>query len=176
MLEELKEITVGSMLTIDNTDVLELTDTEDFTVVSVKAYSQDEGDIAMINMENYYLIAHTLNGEPRYYVAERISSGRAEDLEDDGFRMVIKDDSMPNKLYYGRKDREIAYRAKNGPVYSMNIERHDGTSEDEPSDVAVCEYRGKTKVKLLSFILLERLDDRYAVYQGLQISESNILL
>lgn len=176
MLEELKEIAVGEMLTVDNEDVLEFTTAEDFTVVNVKAYSQDEGEVAIVDLDGYYLIAHTLDGEPRYYVTELAASGEADDLEEGGFRLALKDDSMPKKLYSGRNDREIPYKAKYGPVYGLNVERDDNPPDDDPGDIAVCEYRGKTKVKQLTTVFLERLDDHYNVYLGFQISEGSILL
>lgn len=176
MLEELKEIAVGEMLTIDNPDVLELTGTEDFTVVCVKSYTQDEGDVLIIDLDLYYLVAHTLLGEPRYYLVERTSSGTPDNLEDDGFRLILRGEAMPRKLYSGRNDHEITYIAKHGPVYGMNVERDDSPPEIEPGDISICGYRGKTKIKLMSVILLERLDDCYTLYQGFQISEANILL
>jgi hypothetical protein len=176
MLEELKEIAVGDMLTIDNADVLEMTDAEDFTVLGVKVYTQDEGDVIIIDLETHCLIAHTLGGEPRYYVVEKAASGSPDELEDDGFRLVLKDDSMPSKFYSGRNGGEILYKAKHGPVYGMNVERDDVPPEEEASEIAVCEYRGKTKSKPLSVVMLERLDEHYALYQGLQISEASIIL
>lgn len=176
MLEELKEIAVGDMLTIDNADVLEMTNAEDFTVLGVKSYTQDEGDVIMIDLESHFLVAHTLDGEPRYYVVEQASAGSPEDLEDDGFRLALKDESMPRKLYSGRNDREIPYKAKHGPVYGLNVERDDNPPDEEAGDIAVCEYRGKTKAKPLSVIFLERLDEHYTLYLGLQIGEANILL
>lgn len=176
MLEELKEIEVGEMLTVDHADVLEFTGGDDFTVASVKAYTQDEGDVAVIDLDGFHLIAHTLDGEPRYYVTELAASGEVNDLEDDGFRLVLKDDSMPKKLYSGRNDREIPYKAKYGPVYGMNVERDDNPPEEEADDIAVCEYRSKAKTKPLSVVFLERLDAHYNLYRGFQIGEASILL
>lgn len=176
MIEDLKEINVGDMITIDNEDVLELTNIEDFTILNVKSYTQEEGDVIIINLESHFLIAHTLNGEPKYCFLEKVANGSLSTIEDDGFRIIVKDESMPNKLYYGRNDREIAYRAKHDPVYGMNIERDDDPTDEEAGEISICEYRGKTKIKSLSVIMLERLDDQYIIYQGLQISEANILL
>ncbi len=176
MLEELKEITINDMLTIDNEDVLEFTETEDFTIAGVKSYSQDEGDMVIIDLESHFLIAHTLNDEPRYYIVEQAACGSPDDLEDGGFRLIIKNEMMPRKLYSGRNDREIIYFAKYEPIYGMNVERDDSSLDESAGEVSICEYKGRTKIKSLSVILLERLGEKYKLYQGLQISEASILL
>ena len=175
MLEELKEIAQGEMLTIDNNEVKEFTGQDDFTVVGVKTYTQEEGDVLVADLDGYYLIAHTLDGEPRYYVTENAAAGDADSLEDDGFRLVQKDDAMPKKLYAGRNDREVPYKAKYGPVYGLSVERDDMPGDDA-GEIAFCEYRGKTKVRQASVVLLERTDGRYTLYQGFQIGESSVVL
>jgi len=174
MFEALKELTAGEMLTIDDGDVHEFTDAEDFNVVGVKVYSQDEGEIAFLDLDGFFLVAHTFDGDPRYYVYELNANGDEDELEDEGFRLIVKDEPLPRKLYAGRNDREIPYKATIGPVYELNVDRDDSTEADDAGHVAVCEYRGKTRQ--MTHILIEMLDATFNVYQGFQIAEDSIVL
>jgi len=174
MLEELKELVPGEMLTIDDPDVREFTENEDFNVLGVKIYSQDEGEILFLDLDGYYLVCHTFDGDPRYYIYELNADGDEDDLSDDGFRLVLKDDPLPHKMYAGRNDREVLYKATIGPVYELNVDREDGPEESEGGEIAVCEYRSKSKHH--SHALIELLDTTFRVYQGFQISKNSIVL
>jgi hypothetical protein len=172
--ETLKELAAGDMLTIDDDDAREFTEAEDYEVVAVKLYSQDEGELLLIDLNRFYLAAHSFDGEPRYYLCELNASGDEDELEDDGYRLVLRDDPMPRKLYAGRNDREIPYQATIGPIYNLNVDRDDAPPEEEAGEIAACEYRGKTKN--MTHILIEKLDAIFNVYQGFQISEGNIVI
>jgi hypothetical protein len=176
MFETIKELADGEMLTIDSPDVRDFTDAEDFEVAGVRSYSQDEGEIVFVDLNGFYLVAHTFAGEPRYYVYELTASGEADQVEDDGFRLASKSDSMPAKVYAGRTGSGVKYKATIGPVYGLNVDRDDAGVTDEAGEIAVCEYRGKTKIRPLGAILIERLDDHLSLYRGLSIAEGSIVL
>lgn len=174
MIEALKELTQNDMLTIDAPEVKEFAEAEDFTVQSVKIYSQDEGEIVFLDLDGIHLVAHDFGGDPKYFVYELASTGTDEDMEDEGMSPVFKDNEpLPRKIWVGRNDREIGYRPKIGPVYELNVDRNDSPPDDEPSEIAVCEYRGKGE---MTHILIEMLDTTLNVYQGFQVRESSILL
>ncbi len=169
MFDVLKDLSPGDAFTIDDPKVFDFTQSEDFEVVEKKLYTGDEGDLLIIDTDGYYLVAHTLAGDPRYYIYEMNLSGTISELEDDGVS-VLNDDGEFRERFSIKGQKPTPLTAVIGPIYGLNLE----DTEVECTEAACCEYRAKSKHYPVT--LFEKCDTHFNVYQGFRISENSIVI
>lgn len=176
MFEELKEIPIGSMLSIDDPEAIQFTEYEDYRVIGVEVYSHEEsGELVILDLDGFYLIVHTFQGSPRYHLYELSSSGYEEDLNKDGFRLVFREENMPKFIIVGRNTKENAYKNLTGSISGLILERNENnSSESDHNDITISEYRGKSKT--MTHIFLQKNDDNFTLFQGIKIDKGTIIL
>lgn len=168
---ELKELLVGDQLSIDDKNVHALTHQEDFSIQSITIYSQEEGEVVIVTIaDDTYLISHTLNGDPRYYVYELTYHGEIEEIEEEGIKVLDNDDQFKRRTKIKLGTDVILCKAIHDPLYEVNIE----SGQDPDSSISVCEY--KTSCKNYPFMFVETIDDFINVYQGIRIQQTSIVI
>jgi hypothetical protein len=168
--ETIKDLRTGDQLTIDDDEARQFTHQEDYEVSGVRILSQDEGEVVYVHLGGVAtLVAHTLGGDPRFYLYEHNFHGPVEDMENEG--MIILDDDndfrQRGKLKTGT-NKSITLRCGHGPVYDL-------TNDNDCDDVvSVCEYRSSCKV--YPFMLVEVASDTVSVFQGIRIAHTSLVV
>jgi hypothetical protein len=181
MFESLKELSVKDSITIDDSKVKEFTEAEDYDIVNIKTYSCEEGEIVILELDNnYFMIAHTLSGDPRYYIYELNLSGTCEDLEDDGMSILNREGELKSRIAMrvniGIRNRiNLTLIATYGPIYGLTMDRNDQSPDDDFVELNFCEYKGRSKKHYRS-TAVEQCDNIFNVYQGFRFSEKSIVL
>lgn len=166
MFETLKELSKKDRFSIDDKNVISMCGEEDFTVHETRLYTQDEGELLIIDVNDYYLIAHNFGGDSRYYFYEINESGTIEDLEELGFRL-LDDDNEYKERFKIKATKPILCKIHYGPIYNLSQDGNDG-------EINFCEYR--TSNKQFPVLAMEENEDIITLYQGIRISESNIVI
>lgn len=168
---QLKELQIGDQLSIDDKSVHALTHQEDFTIQSLTIYAQEEGEVIIAAIaDDTYLISHTLNGDPRYYIYELTYHGLIEDVEEEGIKVLDNDNQFKPRTKIKLGTEIIACKSINDPLYDVTIE----IGQDADSAISVCEY--KTSCKNYPFMFAEAIDDLINIYQGIRIPSTSIVI
>lgn len=173
MYDHLKELGAGDKFSVDHPAARTLTSQDDYEVRNVRLYTQEEGELLVLELEDHILIAHTLCGDPRYYVYEECVHGSIGDLDEEGVSPLDTGNEFRQRMKVRVGGKVVAAKAVCGPVYEMVVERND-TSGEDPFEVACCEFR--TNSKQHPFLLVVRQDDRLEVYQGVRVPEDALVL
>lgn len=170
MFESLKKITPATPLTLDDERANALTQKKDFESGRTRVYGQDEGEIVLIDLDEFCLVAHTFCGDPRYYVVEEGASGSLRSIETAGFPLLAGENDFRERSRLRLGGKVVGCKSHCGPVYGLTP---DCGTDSPPYEVAVCEYLTGSKQYPYMFALKE--DGGYTVYQGVRIPESGIV-
>lgn len=172
MYDDIKELRSGTKISVDHPGVFALTQQEDFEVRGVRVFAQDDGEVVMVEMDDFYLVAHTLTGDPRYYVYEEYATGTASAMDEEGLHPLDGEGEFRPRMRVKAGGKAVPCKAVNGPVYGLAVERDDRGGDAQ--DVSCCEYR--TGWKQHPMLLMMREDDQLAAYRGLRVPEDSIVL
>lgn len=171
MYDDIKELRSGNKISVDHPGVFALTQQEDFEVRGVRVFSQDDGEIVMVELDEFHLVAHTLTGDPRYYMYEEYASGTAAALDEEGLH-PLDGEEFRARMRVKAGGKAVQCKAVNGPVYGLAVDRDDRGGDAQ--EVGCCEYR--TSWKHHPLLLVVREDDRLVAYRGLRVPEDSIVL
>lgn len=147
MLEKIKSLALGDMITIDDPNIL--TEQEDYSVENIYHYQSDDSEFIIIDTDNYQsIIIHTLDSETRYFICEC-----CEDIESEDEAVTII-----------KGEDEVLYILFNENILS---------NQDE--EIEILEFKSESEV--FPFLFLGCLEDeiKYA-YQAVEIPEDNIII
>lgn len=171
MYAALKDLTIGDQLSIDDKSVFGLTRQEDFEVMSSTLYSQEEGEVLIMEIsDDFFLIAHTLNGDPRYYIYELNYDGSIEDVEEEGIRLLDSSNEFKARTKIKVGTKSITCKTLFDPVYDLIVESD--SSIDQPVSLACY----KTSSKTYPYLFAEVIGDFMSVYQGIRIQQTTIVI
>jgi hypothetical protein len=173
MIDELKEIEDGSLITFDNEEISALT-SDPIAVSSVKICNSEDNEIVIVGMEmdEYCLVAHNFDTDPRYFFYQTFDAGSAEELENDGYYFLTEEQDFRNKIVCRDDTRGHVYKhSEIGAVYEMVV----ATDDDDEEIISVCEYTSNTH-EMTHMLVIKREDDDLIILQGFEISEDDFQL
>ena len=154
MIENLKNLQPGDMITIDDDAARVLTSNDDFTIKKIQCHACDGEDIIIVCLDGYSLVGSTLSGNILFAICEQYDEGDGYfDKENGCFLETIN-------LLGG--EGSISYRATTEGVYSE--------SEYVPS---FCEYEADD---YFNFILAEKTSSSILIRRGFTIPEHSIVI
>jgi hypothetical protein len=140
------------MLTVDDDAIFSFTGSKDLTITA-KWHGYYEGNyIVFVELDTYYLIAHNLDGEPKYAVCE---------LYDVGPEYLDSETEFLEKIKLRGGDSSVVY------------EQTTTTLSDDDNSPSLSEYITDDD---FDYMLVTKQEDVINVYRGITISESNIIL
>lgn len=174
MIEEIKELNPDDTITIEDESVEEFTGQTTFTVSEVRIYSNDDCEIVLVGLDEFYLIIHSVENNPRYFMYELQESGTVEDLIEEGYNYINDDDDFRKKIVIREEGKTNIFKhSELGAIYDLNVDRDD-EAEQEPYSVSICEYISNNAY--MPNIFIERVDDDANIFTGFEIEEDVIEL
>lgn len=148
MIDSIKNLNEGDMISLDSAKIRNFTNQEDFSVNETNVYELDAGELVMVKLDNHFLAAHDLSGYVRYFLYE------LHDVE-----RQLRKCGRQIKLDFG--NRRIAY-TKN--------EEYQTTDHTE---TMIYEYTSKSYCNAL---LVKVCDEEAEIYRGFEINEKDIVI
>lgn len=156
MIEELKGLAAGDLITIDDDRVTAQADSKDHEVTAVRTYSHENGEYVHVELDGFGLAAHSLAGDPRYYFVE----------EHGGDVGGLDGGELPEKVTLTLNAKRLRYLiAAEGAS--------DGMAAEDDTEISFAAYRGKQP---LSALLVELSDEGPRAFLGFRVRESSVLL
>lgn len=139
----LKNISIGKTLSVSNA-LME----DDGDVTNVIHATHESGELLIIELNNFDLFVHTLDGKTKYFICEIETYLNVEE-------------SFPDTIRLKKTYRQSA----NSPVYDFSIERSD------LENLNFCEYKSSSVMRKAFLIQTEK---ETKLYLGNIIKESEI--
>lgn len=161
MLDLLRKLKPGRLITIDSPRVKVKAASDDLEVLAVRFYSHSEdGHVAIVEFpDDQALVVHDLGGEEKAYFMEL---GESEDLEPSMAE-------FPARVWVHCGGRDVCYRQTTfGSVCGFSDER-----DDESPEASFCEYLAKGKG---GHALAVVSDADAAFWVGFRIQRSSVIL
>lgn len=175
MIDELKNLKVEDTIFFPNDQVADFFEEEELTVTGIKTYSSDDAEMVIVEMDEFYLVVHNFESEEKCFAYQLVTEGNTGDLEDEGYKFLNDDDDFRHKIVIREEGKTFIYHPSDaGAIYGLTRERTDNDSEEEPQEVAICEYIANSA--RLEHILIEREDDNAYILQGFEIGEDDFEL
>ena len=168
MIEELKALQPNDVIFLTDEDAIDFTGADELTVTGVKVYSLDDNEMVTVEMDEFYLVAHNVQSDERYFIYQLVDEGEMSDLEGSGYKLLNEDDDFRYKIVNRDEGKaHIFHHSDTGAVYGATKTR-DGDDEDD-QEVSFCEYNSATA--RLPFILIEQEDSLTRILQGVELTE-----
>lgn len=148
MIEVLKNIKINEMLSIDDESALSITNREDFNIIDKKEFQSEDGDCIILEMDDFFLIAHNLAGDVLYYLTE------LEKIEES------HNSSVPDEILISKNNYDICY------IISSEEWQFDSST--------ICEYENNEEK--MSVIILEKTPTNDIIYRGFALDEESIVI
>lgn len=164
MIEQLKDLTEGTLVAFDNEDVIEIADADELVVSEVRTCLTDDNEFVIVEMDDFCLVAHNFDTDPRYFFYQLLDSGTAEDLENDGYYFLTEEQDFRSKIVCRDDSRGHVYKhSEVGALYDV---------ADGEECVSLCEYVSNTH-DLTHMLVIKGEDDELLIYQGIEIAEDD---
>lgn len=172
MIEQLKDLEDGSLVVFDHDDVTAMSSTDQMEVTGVKVCAADENEFVIVELDDYYLVAHNFDTDPRYFFYQVLDSGTAEDLENDGYYFLTEDQDFRSKIVCRDDNRGHVYKhSEVGAVYEMAVQ-----TDDQEEIMSLCEYISNTHELTHMIVIKSEEDEDLLILQGFEISEDDFTL
>lgn len=159
MLDEIKKLKPGDLITIDDPGVARYANARDHEVTAVRGYTHDEGEFAAVDLDGFTLVAHTFAGDPQYFFTEDMDEDDVDGLADE----------LPTKIWTTHQGKRSRHQvAAYGVVESLVSDDQSG------SEMSLGVYRGK--IKPFNTVVVEAADGEFVLHRGFRIRESAIIL
>jgi len=167
MIEELKNLQPEDTITFTDDQVIDFFEGEELTVTRVRVYSSDDAEMVVVEMDEFYLVAHNFESDEKCFVYQLVDEGNTADLEDEGYKFLNEDDDFRHKIVIREDGKAFVYHPSDtGAIYGLTRERADNDSSEEPQEVSICEFVSLSA--RLGNILIEREDDCAYIMQGFE--------
>lgn len=169
MIEELKALQPDDVIFLSEDDVIDFTGTDELTVTGVRVYTSEDNELVMVEMDDFYLVAHNFQTDEQYFIYQLVDEGEVSDLEENGYKFLNDDDDFRHKIV-NREDGKahVFVHSETGAVYGMTKTRDD---DGEDQEVSLCEYRSQSA--RYSNILIEQEEGFTRICQGFEIGEGD---
>src|SRR5690348_3320483 len=118
MIESLKKLSSGDLITIDNEKSKDMSGQEDFEITDIRSFTTEDGECIIITLEDYVLISHTLHGDEKYFFYE---------IDDSIFDAIYEDDEeLPTEISIldehetGEDDETVFFMTEESPYTIIN--------------------------------------------------------
>lgn len=170
MIEELKELQSDDIIILLEDEAIEFTGMEEMTVTGVRVYTSDDSELVMVEMDDFYLVAHNFQSEEQYFIYQLVDEGDVSDLEDNGYKFLNEDDDFRHKIVNREEGKAHVFtHSETGAIYGLTKTRDD---EGDDQEVSLCEY--KSNSAQYNHILIEQEDGHTRICQGFEITEFEI--
>jgi hypothetical protein len=171
MIEQLKELEPSAIVIFDTEDVAAITDTDEMEVSEVRICAADDNEFVIVELDEFYLVAHNFDTDARYFFYQVLDSGAAEDLENDGYYFLTEEQDFRSKIVCRDESRGHVYKhSEVGAVYEMS----DQNSETEEI-VSLCEYISNTH-DMTHMLVIKNEEDELLILQGIEITEDDFTI
>lgn len=155
MIELLKELQSGEMITIDHDGVKELANSEDLTITDISCYEVEDGQVCVVSLDQFTLIAYEVADVVRYFFYEILDDGR-------GKNKYFRNGEFVRQFKVQLDDKKTAF---------MRVEECPLVTEDEAA--YFCQYKSES---YFDSIMVTISEDHWFVYLGMEIEEQHILI
>ncbi len=174
MIEELKNLQPEDTIFFNDDQVVDFLESEEMSVTGVRVYSIDDTEMVVIEMDEFYLVAHNFESDEKCFIYQLIDEGDTSDLEDEGYKFLNEDDDFRHKIVIREEGKtHVFHHSDTGAIYGLTRERTEDDS-DEPEEVSICEFQSSS-ARFMN-ILIEREDDCAYIMQGFEIEEDSFEL
>jgi hypothetical protein len=164
MLENIKDIQSDDVICFTEEDAIDFIGEEDLTVSEVRNYVADDGELVVVDMDEFYLVVHNFQSEEKYFIYLLIDEGSIEELEQGGFKFFNEDDEFRHKIVNREEGKpHVFHYSEVGAVYGL-------TREADGDESSFCEY--KSASAQYDHILVERNEECARLMHGFEIDES----
>lgn len=175
MIEEFKNLKTEDTVVFVDEDVTDFLEHEELTVTGVRIYSLDDTEMVIVEMDEFYLVAHNFESEEKLFIYQLVDEGTTWGLEEEGFKFLNEDDDFRHKVVIREDGKSFVYHPSDtGAIYGLTRELNDEDNEGEPQEVSICEFYSSSA--RLNQILIEREDDKACILQGFEITEDAFYL
>ncbi len=151
MIEALKKLKPGAMLTIDAEVSKDFTNQEDFVVEASQEYNCDGTEVVIVTLGDFTLTATNISGDTKFSICEHYDDGDSYVDGDDFFDEI--------EVAGGEGDDEYQ---KIDAVYAC-----------DEGDTAFGEYTSSCH---FNYILIHTNKDGTLLYRGIEVTEDQIIL
>jgi hypothetical protein len=174
MIEELKNLQAEDTIIFKHDQVIDLFEGEEMTVTGVRVYTSDDCEMVVVEMDEFYLVAHNFQSDEMCFVYHLVDEGDIGSLEDTGYKLLNEDDDFRHKIVIRDEGKTLVYHhSDTGAIYGLTRERIDDES-GEPQEVSLCEF--KSNSSRMNYILIEREDEYAQIMQGFEVKKKYIEL
>ena len=155
MLETLKKLTASKMISLDDENIFNFTNNEDFTIESTELYQSEDSELLLLQINENYLIAHTLQDDPRYFIFEECAIDAINNLDD-----------IPSEMEISKGEEMQLFEQQE--VYSGLM--------DGDQEICVYEYecRDERLISAITILVFDSID--HLKLQGFEIDEKSIVI
>ena len=169
MIDQLKEMGDGDLITITNEDAIDFVETDQSEIVFIKTCATDDNEFVILELNDFYLVSHNFDTDPRYYIYQILNSGSVEDLEQDGYFFLTEDMEFRSKIVNKEDNKSHTYKhSEVGAVYEL-------TTNDESQIESICEYYSSSHC-LSNMLVIKNIDETLLILQGVEISEDELII
>lgn len=172
MIEQLKDLENNQTIVFDHDDVTTISSTDELKVTEVKVCIADENEFVIVELDEYYLVAHNFDHDPRYFFYQIFDSGTAEDLENDGYYFLTEDQDFRSKIVCRDDNRGHVYKhSEVGAIYDMIAQ-----TNDEEEAISLCEYISNTHDLSHMIVIKSEENENLLILQGFEIGENDFTI
>ena len=155
MIEQLKELRKGDMITIDHDGVQDLANAEDLTITDVALYEVEDGQICSLTLDQFTLLAYEVADVSRYFFYETLDEGS-------GKNKYCRKGEFVRQFKMPIEDKRTAF---------VMVEECPLVTEDE--SMSFCQYKSES---YYDSIMVATAEDQWVIYIGIELEEQQILL
>lgn len=153
MIDDLKQLSAGDMLTLDNDEIYNFTNGQDFYVIETNSYDVENGEIVIIQLDtDFTLVVHNFTSLVKLYIYELY-----EEHSDD--------------VYY-RENRFASQIKLEGGAESVVYTRI-GEGQTTDTETVFCEYNSDS---YFNSILIRVSEENTEVFRGFEIGEDDLVI
>lgn len=160
MFGKIRKLNINDFISIDNKKVNNI-ESQDFKITSVKIFSSDDIEIAIIDLNLYSLFISSIEEEINAYFCEIYSENKKS--------KHFKDGEFAEQISLKKQNFDIM---EDGCLYDLNVEKDDSKSEEHYASIAIYSTIKKSFNNMLA---LEKLGDYVRTYYGFKIKDKQII-
>jgi len=154
MIDEIKELDIDSVVSIEHKGINEYFDLEEISVDTLECFDIDDGLIVLIRCENYVLVSYEIGNVERHFFYEIYDEGSNS-------RFTKKDQFI----------KQFKIEVDDKPsVYKITEESPFITDDEEKR---FCQFRSN---KYFDSALVELTNNQWILYVGFEIESDNLII
>ena len=154
MIDQLKKLQNGDMITIDHDSTREVAGSEDLSVGEVTYHELDDGEVVIVQLEDFVLGGYRVADLSRYFFYEVLDEGK-------GKTKYYRNEEFVKQIKIQTDTRTTFVISDECPL----------VTEDE--SIRFCQYNSESYYDSLMVVLYEK---KWIIYMGFEIQEEQIII